>query len=164
MPIVAISESARAEVPYPLNFVGVVHHGLPLQTFRPMAKQSENVLVWLGRITPDKGTHHAIQAAKAVGIPLILAGTVDRYAPEAAQYFEEMIKPHIDGQQVKYVGPVNIRQKIKLLSRAKGFLNPIVWEEPFGMVMIEAMATGCPVISFSRGAAPEVIVHGKSGF
>ncbi len=75
-----------------------------------------------------------------------------------------MIKPHIDNEQVKYVGPVNMKQKISLLSRACGFLNPIEWEEPFGMVMIEAMALGCPVISFARGAAPELIVHGKTGF
>jgi glycosyltransferase involved in cell wall biosynthesis len=93
-----------------------------------------------------------------------LAGTVDPYTPEAVRYFEEMIKPQVDNEQVKYIGPVDMQQKIDLLSHARGFLNPIEWEEPFGMVMIEAMAVGCPVISFARGAAPEIIVHGKTGF
>lgn len=164
IPIIAISESARDKVPYPLNFVEVIHHGLPLKTFHSTVKQPENVLVWLGRIVPDKGPHHAIQVARAAGIPLILAGTIDSYQTEATEYFEKKIKPEIDGKQVKYIGPVNLDQKIELLGRAKGFLNPIEWEEPFGMVMIEAMAVGCPVISFTRGAAPELIVHGTNGF
>ncbi len=164
VPMVAISESARAEVPYPLRFVGVVYHGLPLVSFHPTAEQPEAFLIWLGRIIPDKGPHHAIDVARAVGMPLILAGTVDPHLGEAVQYFEEMIKPHLDGEQIKYVGPVDQYQKVDLLSRAKAFLNPIMWEEPFGIVMIEAMAMGCPVISFARGAAPELIAHGKSGF
>jgi hypothetical protein len=75
-----------------------------------------------------------------------------------------VIKPQIDGEQVKYIGPVGMEQKVDLLSRARGFLNPIQWEEPFGMVMIEAMAVGCPVISFARGAASEIVVHRKTGF
>jgi len=82
----------------------------------------------------------------------------------AFSYFQEQIKPQIDDKQIRYVGPVNMRQKVRLLSRARGFLNPIEWEEPFGMVMIEAMACGCPVISFARGAAPEIVVNGESGF
>jgi hypothetical protein len=79
-------------------------------------------------------------------------------------YFERTIKPQIDDRQIKYIGPVGMRQKVDLLSRARVFLNPIEWEEPFGMVMIEAMAVGCPVISFARGAAPSIIVDGKSGY
>jgi glycosyltransferase involved in cell wall biosynthesis len=79
-------------------------------------------------------------------------------------YFQEQIKTQIDEEQIKYIGPVNMKQKIRLLSRARGLLNPIEWEEPFGMVMIEAMALGCPVISFARGAAPEIVVHGQTGF
>ena len=94
----------------------------------------------------------------------MLAGIIDKHVAESVNYFESQIKPHIDGEQVKYVGPVNTRQKISLLSKAHGFLNPIQWEEPFGMVMIEAMAVGCPVISFGRGAAPEIVAQGKTGF
>lgn len=164
VPIVAISESAQAQVPYELNFAGVVYHGLPMNIFKPTVEYPENFLVWLGRIMPEKGTHHAISAAKAANIPLVLAGTVDPHSPEAVRYFEEIIKPQIDNEWVKYIGPVDIQQKIDLLSRARGFLNPIEWEEPFGMVMIEAMSVGCPVISFARGAAPEIIVHGRTGF
>lgn len=164
VPMVAISEHAKQDVPYPLNFIGVVHHGLPMDAFRPTAARPENFFAWLGRFVPEKGPHLAIQAAKQEGVPLVLAGIVDEHLPEAVRYFEEQIKPHVDGQQIKYVGPANSKQKINLFSRARGMLNPIEWEEPFGMVMIEAMALGCPVISFARGAAPEVVAQGTSGF
>src|SRR5436309_3739327 len=164
VPMIAISESARNEVSHPLNFVGIVHHGLPMQQFQPTVKQPEDFFVWLGRLFPEKGAHLAIEAAKKAGVPIVLAGTVDSHVPDSVRYFEEVIKPQIDDQQVKYIGPVGMEQKVDLLSRARGFLNPIQWEEPFGMVMIEAMAVECPVISFSRGAASEIVAHRKSGF
>lgn len=164
VPMVAISESAMEEVPYDLNFVGVVHHGIPMQKFRPLSVKRGDFFVWLGRFMPEKGPHLAIEAARKAGVPLTLAGTIDRHLPASVTYFEEVIKPQIDEDQVKYIGPVNMRQKVSLLSRARGFLNPIEWAEPFGMVMIEAMALGCPVISFPRGAAPEIVAHRKSGF
>jgi glycosyltransferase involved in cell wall biosynthesis len=164
LPMVAISESAREEVPYDLNFVGVVHHGLSMQQFLPTAKNRGDFFVWLGRFVEDKGTHLAIEAAKRAGVKIVLAGTIDRHQQDSVNYFNTVIKPQIDNDQVKYVGPVNMKQKISLFSRARGFLNPIEWEEPFGMVMIEAMALGCPVISFTRGAAPELIAHRKTGF
>lgn len=164
VPMVAISESARAEVPHKLNFVGVVHHGLSMEVFRPTVEQPEDFFVWLGRIIPDKGTHLAIQAARQAGVRLIIAGNVDQHLPEAVAYFEQQIAPQVDGQQISYVGPVNMQQKIDLLSRARGMLNPLQWEEPFGMVMLEAMALGCPVIVFARGAAPEIVAHRVSGF
>jgi glycogen synthase len=113
---------------------------------------------------PVKGPHLAIEAARKAGVPLVLAGTVDRHVRESVDYFEQVITPLIDDQQVTYIGPVDMEQKIDLLSRARGLLNPIQWEEPFGMVMIEAMAVGCPVIAFARGAAPEIVAHGRSGF
>ena len=164
VPMVAISKSARAEVEFKLNFVGVVHHGLPMDQFRPKRMKREDFFVWLGRFIPDKGVHLAIEAAKQAHVPIVLAGTIDRYAQESTQYFHQEIRPQIDGKQVRYIGPVNLKEKVSLLSRACGFLNPIQWEEPFGMVMIESMALGCPVISFARGAAPEIIVHGETGF
>src|SRR5207248_8999204 len=113
---------------------------------------------------PEKGPHLAIEAARQANVPLILAGTMDRYLKASISYFQEQIKPQVNDEQIKYIGPVNMKQKISLLSRARAFLNPIEWEEPFGMVMIEAMALGCPVISFARGAAPEIVVHRKTGF
>jgi glycosyltransferase involved in cell wall biosynthesis len=164
VPIVAISESARADVPYTLNFIEVIHHGLPIETFTPTVERPEDFLVWLGRFVPEKGAHLAIEAAKASGRALVLAGTVDQYVPDSINYFEHMIKPQLDGQQIRYVGPVDMQQKIDLFSRAYGLLNPIGWNEPFGMVIIEAMALGCPVISFVQGSIPELISHGKSGF
>ncbi len=163
-PMVAISKYERNHSPYPLNFVGVVHHGLPMDFFKHRVKEIGDCFVWLGRFVPEKGAHLAIQVAQQSGVPLILAGIVDRYVAASVAYFEEQIKPHIDGKHITYVGPVNTRQKISLLSKAHGFLSPILWEEPFGMVMIEAMALGCPVVSFARGAAPEIVAEGKSGF
>ena len=164
VPIVAISESARAEVSHPLHFVGVVHHGIPMEQFVPSTKKVDDFFVWLGRFVPDKGTHLAIEAAKEAGVKIVLAGTIDRHQQESINYFHQDIEPQIDNEQVRYIGPVNMKKKISLLSRARAFLNPIEWEEPFGMVMIEAMALGCPVISFARGAAPEIVVHRKTGF
>jgi glycosyltransferase involved in cell wall biosynthesis len=164
VPVVAISESALAEVPYKLDFVGIIHHGVPMQQFAPTAKKRGDFFVWLGRFVADKAPHLAIEAAKRAGVKLVLAGTIDRHLQDAVNYFQNTVKPQIDNEQIRYIGPVNMKEKISLLSRACGFLNPIEWEEPFGMVMIEAMALGCPVISFARGAAPEIVVHRKTGF
>jgi len=164
VPMIVISEYARAERTFPLHVVGVVHHGLPMARFQPTVKRPERFFVWLGRFVPEKGPHLAISAAKKAGVPLVLAGTIDQHVQESVDYFEHVIKPHIDNQQIKYIGPVDMEQKIDLLSRARGLLNPIQWGEPFGMVMIEAMAVGCPVIAFARGAAPEIVAHRRSGF
>jgi len=164
LPMVAISESARQNVPYPLNFVGVVHHGLDMQDFKPVKRKLNENFVWLGRFMPEKGAHLAIEAAKQAQVPLVLAGVIDRHSKISMDYFEQVIKPQIGKDQITYIGPVNMRQKNNLFGRARGFLNPIEWEEPFGMVMIESMAMGCPVISFARGAASEIIADGETGF
>ena len=164
LPIVAISESAKQNVPYPLNFVGIVHHGLYMQDFQPIKRRVGANFVWLGRFMPEKGAHLAIEAAKRAQVSLVLAGVIDRHSKISMDYFEQIIKPQIGKDQISYIGPVNMRQKNNLFGRARGFLNPIEWEEPFGMVMIESMAMGCPVISFTRGAASEIIVDGETGF
>ena len=164
VPLVFISESARKQEKLPLHYVGVVHNGIELNQYRPLSRNREDYLVWLGRFVPEKGPHLAIEVAKQAKIPLVLAGTIDQYVKSSVAYFQEQIKPEIDQKQIRYIGPVSMRQKVRLLSRAHGFLNPIEWEEPFGMVMIEAMACRCPVISFKRGAAPEIVVHGQNGF
>ena len=164
VPMVVISNQAHANTTLPLNIVGVVHNGLPLHQFRATTRQPEHYAVWLGRFVPEKGAHLAVEAAQKAGIPIILAGTIDKHVEESVNYFEHVMKPLIDNQQVKYIGPVDMAQKLDLLSRARCMLNPIQWEEPFGMVMIEAMAVGCPVIAFRRGAAPEIVAHGTSGF
>ena len=164
LPMVAISESARQNVPYPLNFVGIVHHGLYIQDFKPVRRRMGENFVWLGRFMPEKGAHLAIEAAKQAHVPLVLAGVIDRHSRISMDYFEQLIKPQIGKDQITYSGPVNMRQKNNLFGRSRGFLNPIEWEEPFGMVMIESMAMGCPVISFARGAASEIIVNDETGF
>ncbi len=164
VPVVTISQHARAEAPAQLWVVGVVYNGISMKQYRPTSKVRSDYLVWLGRFMPEKGPHLAIEAARRAQRPLVLAGTIDRALQESQRYFHEIIEPQIDQQQVRYIGPVNRKRKVDLLSRAYGFLNPIQWEEPFGMVMIEAMALGCPVISFARGAAPELVVHGETGF
>jgi glycosyltransferase involved in cell wall biosynthesis len=164
VPVVAISRNARSHLPPDLNCVGAVHHGIPTDLLCPNGKQREGFFVWLGRFYPEKGPHLAIEAAKRANVPIVLAGTVAEHMHESTDYFYNMIKPQIDGEQVKYIGPVNMEQKKDLLSRAHAFLNPIEWEEPGALAVLESMALGCPVISFTRGAVPELIVHGETGF
>jgi len=164
VPLVVLSEAARAQETLPVHVVGVVPNGVDMSQYRPSRRKRGDYFAWLGRFSPEKGAHLAIEAAKRAEVPIVLAGTIDRYLRESTSYFHEMIEPQLDDGKVKYIGPVNMRKKVSLLSRARGFLNPIEWEEPFGMVMIEAMSVGCPVISFARGAAPEIVVHGKTGF
>lgn len=118
-------------------------------------------LVFLGRIEPVKGAHLAIKIAQKSGHSLIIAGNIPA-GHEA--YFSREIKPHIDGKFIRYIGPVNDRQKNELLGGAKAFLMPILWDEPFGIVMIEAMACGTPVLALNRGAVSEIIEPGLTGF
>jgi len=165
-PLIAVSESARRQAQengFPLNIIAVIHHGISMKNAQARSLRPENFFVWLGRLVPEKGAHLAIEAARRANVPLIIAGIVDRHVPQAQRYFREQIEPHLDGQQIKYIGPVETKAKIDLLSRARGMLNPIQWEEPFGMVMIEAMATGCPVIAFRRGAAKEIVASENVG-
>jgi glycosyltransferase involved in cell wall biosynthesis len=162
--LVAISENARMQVKQPAHFVGTVHHGIQTRDYAPTDAGTGNYFVWLGRFTLEKGAHLAIEAAKRAQVPLVLAGFKEMENRDAMQYYHHMIKPHIDGKQIRYIGPVNVRQKIELFSQARGLLHPVEWDEPFGIAMIEAMATGCPVIAFAHGAAPEIIIHGQTGF
>ena len=120
-------------------------------------------LAFLGRIEPIKGTHRAIDIARKAGRRLVIAGNrVD--SPESKAYFEGWVAPHIDGDQIKYIGPVDDDAKNELLGRSAALLMPIEWEEPFGIVMAEAFACGTPVIGFRRGSVPEVVVDGVNGF
>lgn len=163
-PLVTVSHRARANLPFDLNVAGVVHLGVPMRDYRFTDAAPDSYFAWLGRFTEEKGPHLAIEAAKRAGVPLVLAGIIERDFKRSVDYFHQQIEPHIDNDRVKYIGPVNMEQKVALLSQARGFLNPITWEEPGATVVIEAMALGCPVIGFARGVVPELILDGKTGF
>lgn len=131
--------------------------------FNGATNPREAPLVFLGRLDRCKGAHNAIAVARRIGRRLIIAGNVSELAHER-DYFEKEIKPQIDGQLVNYIGPVNNEQKNQLLGEAAAMLLPIEWEEPFPIVLPEALLCGCPVIAFARGGVPEGIDHGKTGF
>ncbi|WP_246039174.1 glycosyltransferase family 4 protein [Dictyobacter alpinus] len=160
VPLVAISERARQAQHLPVHFIGVVHHGLPLEQFCRPLEPVADFFLWLGRYASAKGPHLAIEAARQARVQIVLAGTL---TPDHDYYYTQ-IEPQIDNHQIHNHGPATYEQKNTLMSQARAFLNPITWEEPFGMVMAEAMAQGCPVISFARGAAPEIIRDGETGF
>ena len=140
----------------------VVPNGVPLDIYDFEADPGADApLVFLGRIEEIKGPHIAIDVARRAQMPLIIAGNVPI---EHECFFRRKIKPKIDGESVRYIGPVDDAQKNALLGRARALLMPVLWDEPFGIVMAEAMACGTPVIGFRRGAVPEVVEHGVTGF
>jgi glycosyltransferase involved in cell wall biosynthesis len=142
------------------NWLGTVYHGMPAGTLQPSYKPGE-YLAFLGRLTREKGPETAIRLARASGMPLRMAAKIPR---AAGRYYNECLKPMIDGKQIVLVGELDDRAKGDLLRGAAALLFPIDWPEPFGLVMIEAMACGTPVIAFRRGSVPEVIDDGQSGF
>ena len=160
---VSISDSQRKYSSLNLNFVATVHNGIDLKEFE-FSDKSENYLVWLGRITEKKGVLIAIEAAKKAGLLLKIAAKVDINNPPDVEFFEKWVKPLIDGKNVEFLGEVDFAQRNDLLRNALALLNPIQWNEPFGLVMPEAMACGAPVIVFDCGAAREIVKDGVSGF
>lgn len=161
LPFTSISNSQRGDLP--LNFIKTVYNSLNINDF-PFQEKPEDYFVWLGKVNPLKGTKEAILAAKKANVRLYVMGAVDRGVPNMLEYYEKEIKPLIDEKQIIWAGEVEQKKKAEVLGHAKAFLNPILWEEPFGLVMAEAQAVGTPVISFNRGAAPEVIQDGITGF
>lgn len=161
LPFTTISDSQRARLPF--NFIKTVYNSLDINYF-PFNAKPQDKFVWLGKINSRKGTREAILAAKKAGVKLMVMGVVEKGVPEMLEYFEKEVMPLMDGEQILWLGEVGLGEKARHLSEAKGFLNPIQWEEPFGLVMIESQAVGTPVISFNRGAAPELIIDGKTGF
>lgn len=160
-PFVSISEAQR-EPELGLNCVGTVYNSIDVDShkFFP-TPDAPAYLAFLGRISPEKGPHHAIEIAKATGIPLKMAGKVD---PVDVEFFDRAVKPHIDGKFIQFLGEADHHMKNNLMGRAIATLFPITWREPFGLVTIESMAAGTPVIAIGLGAIPEVVAHGRSGF
>lgn len=139
----------------------LVPNGVPLATYPFVADPGPDApLIFLGRVEAIKGPHLAIEVARRTGLPLVIAGNVP---PEHQGWFQSQIAPHLDGH-IRYVGPVDDRRKAELLGQARALLMPILWDEPFGIVMAEAMACGTPVLGLARGSVPEVVQHGVSGF
>ena len=160
MALVSISDAQREPVPF-ANFAGTVPHGLPRDLLPMTAQPSGGYLAFLGRISPEKRLDRAIAIARAAGLPLKVAAKIDR-ADEA--YFRSEIAPLLTQPGVEFIGEINERQKARFLGNARGLLFPIDWPEPFGLVMIEAMACGTPVLAFNQGSVPEVIDNGITGF
>lgn len=158
MPLVSISNSQREPLPW-ANWAGTVHHGLPVDLYQ-FHKKPGQYLAFLGRISPEKRVDRAIRIAQRAGIPIKIAAKIDKADRD---YFEH-IKPMFKDPLVEYVGEVSEREKPNFLGNALALLFPIDWPEPFGLVMIESMACGTPIIAFRRGAVPEVVEDGVTGF
>jgi hypothetical protein len=160
MPLVSISNHQRLPLP-PVNWMGTVYHGLPESLFKP-GEGEGGYLAFLGRICADKGPLQAIEIARRAGMTLKMAAKVD---PADRKYFEEEVKPVLDASpHVEFIGEIDDGRKQEFLGNAKALLFPIRWPEPFGLVMIEAMACGTPVIAFNSGSVPEILEDGVSGF
>ena len=158
--MISISDLQRRPVPQ-ANWVRTIHHGLPENLLTPQQVKPSYLAV-LGRIAPEKGVDRAIKIAMRSGIPLKIAAKVDRADQE---YYDELISPLIkNNPMVEYIGEISDKEKPDFLSGAVGLLLPIDWPEPFGLVMIEAMACGTPVLAYNRGSVPEIIEPGLTGF
>jgi glycosyltransferase involved in cell wall biosynthesis len=158
--LVPISHAQLTSAPAGLATADVIPNPIDVQAW-PLRERKDDYLLWVGRITPDKGPHRAIAAARAAGVPLVLAGVVQ---PGRREFFEREIAPHVDGDRVRFAGEISGAPKHALFAGARGLLMPIRWAEPFGMVMVEALSCGTPVIAFRQGAATELVVDGVTGF
>jgi len=159
MPLVSISDAQREPLPH-ANFIATVHHGIPVDLHRPTYAPRGGYVAFLGRISPEKRPDRAIRIARQLGIPLKIAAKVDK-ADEV--YFRDCIEPLLHGPGVEFVGEINEREKQAFLGEALALLFPVAWPEPFGLVMIEAMACATPVLAFRCGSVSEVIDDGVTG-
>jgi glycosyltransferase involved in cell wall biosynthesis len=154
--VACISQAQARMAPDPAIVDAVVYNPIDVDNW-PVGYEKQDYLLWLGRMSPVKGPQRAIRVAQATGRRLVLAGVVQ---PGQERFFASEIQPHVDGERIVYAGEVGGARKQRLFADAFAFLMPIRWPEPFGMVMVEAMATGTPVLAFPVGGAPVVVVHG----
>lgn len=159
MPLVSISDSQRRPMPSHVNWLATVHHGLPEQVC-PYYAEGGDYLAFLGRISPEKGPDRAIEIAKRSGMKLKIAAKVDSADRD---YFTAVVEPMLDHPLIEFIGEIDEHQKRDFVGHAKALLFPIDWEEPFGLVMIESMSAGTPVIAWRMGSVPEVIKDGVGG-
>lgn len=155
---ISFSHSQRRQM-QELNWVGNVYHGIDVNRFA-FNDAPDDYFLFMGRVVEDKGPHLAIEAARAAGVRLVIGGR--SYGDQ--RYWHDFIEPHIDGKKVQYIGEANNEDKIEYFKNAKALLFPIQWEEPFGLVLIEAMACGTPVIGFNQGSVAEIIRDGQTGY
>jgi glycosyltransferase involved in cell wall biosynthesis len=158
-PVISISDAQRRPVPN-AHWIDTIYHGLPADLLRPRPVKPEYLAV-LGRMAPEKAVDRAIHIARRAGMPLKIAAKVD---PVDRQYYEHEIRPLLDLPGIEYIGEISDAQKSDFLSGAIGLLMPIDWPEPFGLVMIEAMACGTPVLAYPGGSVPEIVEDGLTGF
>jgi glycosyltransferase involved in cell wall biosynthesis len=159
MPLISISNAQREPLPW-LNWQATVYHGLP-ENLHDCEEEPEDYLAFLGRVSPEKRLDLALEIARRAGLPLRIAAKVDL---ADSDYYKEVIRPQLREPNVEFLGEIDEREKKTFLGRARALLFPIDWPEPFGLVLIEAMACGTPVIAFRRGSVPEILDHGQSGF
>lgn len=158
-PVVAISHH-QASTAEDTEVARVIHHGVDLEQY-PVGEGEGGFALFLGRMNPDKGVHTAVELARAAGVPLKIAAKMAE--PAEHRYFLEQVKPLL-GEDVVYLGEVDLATKVELLGQARCLLNPIAWPEPFGMVMIESLACGTPVLATRQGSVPEIVEEGRTGF
>lgn len=158
--IVAISQAQLDDAPPEMGGGAVVPNPIELGEW-PFRAEKDDYVLWIGRMSPDKGPHRAIVAAREAGVRLLLAGPVQ---PGQEAFFAEEVEPHVGRDGIEYVGEADAEAKRALYQGARALLMPIRWQEPFGLVMVEALASGTPVIAFPEGSAPEIVEDGRTGF
>lgn len=156
--VVSISKS-QAQGTSGINFIGNVYNGLTMTDY-PYSDEHEGYLLFVGRLSMEKGVHHAIEVATHLNLTLIIAAKLDTVE---MPYFNEYVGPYLS-DNIRWIGEVDQEERNKLMSKAMCFLHPVTWKEPFGLTLIEAMACGCPIVAFKKGSIPEIVAHKKTGF
>jgi glycosyltransferase involved in cell wall biosynthesis len=159
MPVISISHAQRTPLPQ-ANWIGNVYHGLPIHLLGPNYSAGQ-YLAFLGRVSKEKGLDRAIDIAIEAGLPLKVAAKIDKHDQE---YYEEHLRKKMDHPLIEFIGEISEREKNDFLSNATALLFPINWNEPFGLVMIESLACGTPVVAYNMGSVPELVTHGVTGF
>ncbi len=156
---ISISNNQRSKFKSLKNFISTVYNGVNLNLYPTLQNPSQDFVFWIGTVSPHKGTADAIKAAKIAKVPLVMAGKI-----KDVSYFQKFVEPEIDNKTIKYLGEIDYKQKLPYYQNAKAVLFPTMWPEPFGLIMIESLACGTPVIAYPNGAVPEVIDNGKVGY